>query len=115
MVAAETIILLILKMVFIVVAAHIGLTKLVPMLESVLKTVIKDQKSLDGLTSLLSILILTISATKVIEFGKLTEIQVLSYLDVFQPALDLFMQLVPYFAWVLGGLVVILGIRGLSK
>jgi len=115
MASAEVIVLNILKIIFVVVATHIGLTKLVPMLEQVLGMSISDKKALDGLTSLLSILVLVLAGKTIVDLAKLTEIQILSYLDIFTPALELLFKLVPYFAWVLAGLVVILGIKGLSK
>ena len=115
MASAEVIVLNILKIIFVIVATHIGLTKLVPMLEQVLGMSISDKKALDGLTSLLSILVLVLAGKTIVDLAKLTEIQILSYLDIFTPALELLFKLVPYFAWVLAGLVVILGIKGLSK
>jgi len=115
MASAELIILNILKIIFLIIGGHIALTKIVPMLEDILSMVLKPKEALEGLTSLISILILILVGTEIIKLAAGTEVQVLSYLSIFTPALNLFMSLIPYISWILGGLVVILGLSGLSK
>ena len=111
----ESFIVNILKIVFVVLGGHIILTKVIPLLDSMLKNLIKDNKVVDNFTSLLGILVFVLVGTKIIEFAVATENTVIGYLSVIQPGLDLILSLVPYFGYIFAAAVVIIAVKGIKK
>lgn len=115
MMGFETFIVNLLKIVSIVVAGHITLTKIIPLLDDILKGFIKDNKVVDRFTSLLGILVIVLASIKIIEFAMAMQNKVIGYLDVLKPGLELILSLVPYFGYVFGALVLIIAVRNFRK
>ncbi len=113
--SAEAFIINLLKIISVVVAGHITLTKIIPLLDDMLKGLIKDNKVADRFTSLLGILVIVLASTKIIEFAMATGNKVIGYLDVLKPGLEFVLSLVPYFGYVFAALVLIVAARGFKK
>ena len=111
----EIFIVNILKIVFVIIAGHLAITKIIPLLDEMLKALIKEKKIVDKFTSLLGVLVFVLVGAKIIEFAEATQNQVISYLSVIQPGLDLLLGLVPYFGYVFAATVVIIAVRGIKK
>ena len=111
----ETIILNILKIAFVVLAGHIALTKIIPILDEMLKSLLKDNKIVDSFTSLLGILVFVLVGKSVIEFATATENKVIAYLSVLKPGVDLLLSLIPYFGYIFAAAVVIIALKGIKK
>jgi len=113
--SAESFIVNLLKIVFVVLAGHIALTKIIPLVDDMLKGLIKDTKVVDKFTSLLGILVITLAGIKIIEFAVATENKVVGYLSVLSPGLEFIKGLVPYFGYVFAAVVIIVAARSLRK
>ena len=113
--SAEIFIVILVKIISVVVAGHIILTKIIPLLDNILKGLIKDNKVVDGFTSLLGILVIVLASVKIIEFAIATGNKVIGYLDVLKPGLELILSLVPYFGYLFGALVLIIAVRSFKK
>ncbi|MBI2671762.1 hypothetical protein HYX16_02415 [Candidatus Woesearchaeota archaeon] len=113
--ALEEYIVNLLKIVFVVLAGHISLTKVIPLLDGLLSELIKEKKAVDNFTSLLGILVFVLVGMKIVEFALATQNKIISYLSVVKPGLDLLMSLSSYFGWILAGAVVVLGLRSFRK
>ena len=112
---AELIVTNVIKIVFLIVGGHLAITKVLPMLEDVLSSVLTDKKVLDGLMSLLSVLILVIVGIKVIDLFLATQNPTLAYIGLVRPAFEVLFMLVDYFTWILAGVVVLLGVQWYSQ
>ena len=113
--SVETIIVNILKIVFVVLAGHVALTKIIPMVDAMLKGLIKENKVVDNFTSLLGIFVFVLVGIKIIEFGVATQNTVITYLEIIKPGFELIQSLVPYFGYIFAGVVVIIAVRGIKK
>ena len=105
----------ILKIIFVIVAGHIALTKIIPLVDEMLKALIKETKVVDKFTSLLGVLVFVMVGVKIIEFAAVTQNKVISYLSVIQPGLDLLLSLVPYFGYIFAATVIIIAARSFKK
>ena len=113
--SAETFIINLLKIISVVAAGHIILTKIIPLLDDMLKGLIKDNKVVDKFTSLLGVLVIVLASVKLIEFAVATENKVIGYLTVLKPGLELILSLVPYFGYIFAALVLIIAARSFKK
>ncbi len=104
-----------LKIVFVIVAGHIAITKIIPLIDDMLKALIKETKVVDRFTSLLGILVIVVFGSKIIEFAMATENKVVSYLSVVKPGFDLLLSLVPYFGYIFAAAVVIISVKSFRK
>src|SRR3989344_4445591 len=107
----ETFIVNLLNIAFVVVAGHIAITKIIPLLDGMLKSLIKETKAVDNFTSLLGVLVFVLVGVKVIEFAVATQNSVIGYLTVVKPGLELLLNLVPYFGYIFAGAVAIIALR----
>lgn len=112
---AENFIVNLLKIISVVVAGHIALTKIIPMLDDILKNLTKDNKVVDKFTSLLGILVIVLASVKIIELALAIGNKVISYLDVLKPGLEFILSLVPYFGYIFGALVILIAVRSFKK
>ena len=103
------------KIISIVVAGHITLTKILPLLDEMLQSLVKENKVVDKFTSLLGILVIVLASLKIIEFAMSMQNKVISYLDVLKPGLEFVLSLVPYFSYVFAALVLIIAVRSFKK
>lgn len=103
------------KIISVVVAGHVILTKIIPLLDDMLNGLIKDKKVVDRFTSLLGVLVIVLASIKVIEFAVATQNKVIGYLDVLKPGLELVLSLIPYFGYIFGALVLIIAVRSFKK
>lgn len=113
--AVESIVVNILKIIFVVLAGHVVLTKIIPMLDAMLKGLIKETKVVDNFTSLLGVLVFVLVGVKIIEFATATQNTVIGYLSVVQPGFDFILDLVPYFGYIFAAAVVIVALRGIKR
>lgn len=107
----ETWVVTLLKVVFVIVAGHIAITKIVPLLDEFLSGFIKNEKAVDSFTSLIDIFILVLVGTKIIEFLLETENPVLSYFSALQPSFELLNALFSYLQWILLALIAIVALK----
>ena len=113
--ALEPFITNILKIVFVILGGHILITKVIPLLDELLKSLIKENKVVDNFTSLLGVLVFVLVGVKIIEFATATGNKVISYLDVIKPGLELILGMVPYFGYIFAAAVVVIALKGLKK
>lgn len=103
----------ILKIIFIVIGAHIAITKVLPMLKDALSGL--DKKMINGIISLFAVFILVFAGLKIFEFIAAIGDKTISYLLVIQPAFDLILKLEYYFKYIIIGVIVILGLKAFKK
>jgi len=113
--AAETWIILVLKLVFVLVAGHIAITKIVPLLNDFLLSFIKDKTAVNSFTSLVDILVLILVGSQIVAFIVVADNKVLNYISVLQPALDLLKQLFSYLQWILLVLMAVVALKYLKS
>lgn len=113
--SAENIIVNILKIIFVIIGGHITLTKIIPLLDDMLKSLIKETKAVDKFTSLLGIFVFVIVGVNIINFAVATENKVISYLSVIKPAFELIIGLVPYFGYIFAATVLIITVKSFKK
>jgi len=113
--ALEDFIVNLLKIVFVVLAGHISLTKVIPLLDGILKELVKEKKAVDNFTSLLGILVFVMVGIKIVEFALATQNKIISYLSVVKPGLDLLLSLVPYLGYIFAGMVLLIALRNFRK
>ena len=104
----------ILKIVFVIIAGHIAITKVVPLLNDFLESFIKNSKAIDSFTSLIDIFILVLIGTKIVEFLLATENTVISFISVLEPAFEIFMSLFTYLQWIILALIVVVAIKNIK-
>ncbi len=95
------------KIGFIIAAVHLTLTRIIPMLQSLLETVFKDKKALDSFTSLLGILVLVLAGKEILVFVQELNNTVLNYLLTLQPALAVLSNLIFYIQWIVVAILAI--------
>ena len=100
----------ILKIIVTVIAVHLTLTKIMPLVQDFLLPFI-DKKATDALTSLFGVLIIVLGGTFVMEFVLAIGNPAFSYLSVLQPAFDLLISFIGYLQYVV---IVIIGIAVLK-
>jgi len=108
-------IIFVLKIVFVLVAAHIAITKIVPLLNDFLLSFIKDNKSVNSFTSLIDIFILVLAGSQVIALALEVENTALNYISVLQPAFDVLLQIFIYLQWILLVLIAVVAIKSLKR
>ncbi len=108
---AELWVTTIFKIVFLLAGGYLALWQIIPMLEDFLSGFIKNEKSLDGLMSILiifiSIFILSTFSKILIETGS----KALSFLSVINPSLEFLFNLINPLKWVLLAGIVVLGLK----
>lgn len=114
MVSAEIWIVNLLKILFVIVGAHLAITKVLPMLKNAIEG-LGDKKVIDGLVSLFAVLILVLAGLQIFEFIAAIGSIGFSYLTVIKPAFDLVFGLVYYVKYVILGVIVILGLKAFKK
>lgn len=101
----------ILSAIAIVVGGWGMLTYVFPMIEELLKPIIKDKKSLKAFMGLLNIVILWIVGQGIINYLLRIDNSVLNFLDVLTPALDIFLEFLPYLKWVILGWFIVIAFK----
>lgn len=101
----------IISAIIILIAAHISITIILPKLKDFLSPVIKEDKALSGLMTLLIILIAVLVFKSVIEQLLTLQNATLSLISVFSPGLDLIIGLSRYIGYIVLGFIVVLGIK----
>ena len=108
---AELWIINILKIVFLLLGAHIAITKIVPLLNDFLNSFIKDKRAVDSFTSLIDIFILVTVGLKIVEFALAVQNKALSYVEVLQPGFEVISNLFSYIQWILLALIVVVALK----
>lgn len=103
------------KLGFVIAAVHLTLTRIIPMLQSLLETIFKEKKALDGLTSLLGILVLILAGKEVLTFVQELNNGILNYLLTLQPALAVLLNLVFYLQWVILAVLIVAILKAYKK
>ncbi len=109
--AAEIWISAVLKLLLVIVAGHISITKIIPLLNDFLLSFIKDRKAVDSFTSLIDIFILVLVGTNIVKFILEIDNAALNYVSVLKPALDVIMGLFTYLQWILLALIVVVALK----
>jgi len=108
---AEIWIVSVLKIVFIILAGHIAITKIVPLLNDFLLSFIKDRRSVNSFTSLIDIFILVTVGLKIIEITLEVENKALTYLNILKPGFELIVSLFTYLQWILLALILVVALK----
>mgnify|MGYP001589191753 CR=1 FL=1 len=109
--AVEIWVTILLKVIFVIIAGHIAITKIVPLLNEFLLSFIKNQKAVDSFTSLIDIYILTLVGLKIVTFTLETEHVALKYVEILQPALEVIYGVFNYLQWILLALLVVIALK----
>lgn len=113
MASAELWIVNILKILFVIIGAHLAITKILPMLKDTLSSF--DKKMVNGLISLFAVFIIVFAGLAIFEFITAIGSKGFSYLLVIKPAFDLIYRLEYYFKYIILGIIVILGLKAFKK
>lgn len=108
--AADIWALNILKIVVVVVAVHLTLTKIMPLVDNFLKAFL-DKKSTDALTSLLGVLVIVLGGTMIVEYLLLIGNVVMEYIGVVGAGLELIMKFFEYLQYLI---IVVIGVAVLK-
>ncbi len=95
----------------IVIGGWIMITHIFPIIETMIKPVIKDKKSLGAFMALLNIVILWMVAQGIVIYLLRIDNVYLNYLDIFSAGLDVFLEFLPYLKWVILGWFLILALK----
>lgn len=114
MVSAEIWIVNLLKIIFVVVGAHLAITKVLPMLKSIVDG-LGDKRVSEGIISLFAVFILVFAGLAILDFITAIGSTGLSYLNVIKPAFDLIFRLEYYFKYVILGVIIVLGLKAFKK
>ncbi|MEK6922786.1 MAG: hypothetical protein AABX08_03240 [Nanoarchaeota archaeon] len=112
---AEVWITLILKIIIILIAGHIAITKIVPLLNDFLLSFIKDKSSVNSFTSLIDIFILVLVGAQIVNFVQETDSVALSYISILEPAFNVLKEIFVYLQWILLALIVVVAIKNLKS
>ena len=112
---AEIWITLVLKLAFVLVAGHIAITKIVPLLNDFLLSFIKDKNAANSFTSLIDILVLVLLGSQIVKFILVANNVMLNYIAVLEPAFDLLKELFTYLQWILLVLMAVVALKYLKS
>jgi hypothetical protein len=101
----------VLSCAFIIAMGWLVITKIFPMLEDLLSTVIKDKKGLNSFMGLLNILILWMVAQGIVIYLLKINYEYLNYLDAVSSGLDVVLEFMPYFKWIILGWFILLAFQ----
>ena len=101
----------IISSVIILIAGHIAITIILPKLRDLLNPIIKDEKAISSLMTLLMILVVVLAFTSMIIVLGTLQNEVLNLLNVFRPGLELLTSLGKYIGYLVLGLLVVLGLK----
>jgi len=113
--AAETWVMNILRIGFVVAGTHITLTKIMPLIENYFSLIISNKKIMDSLTSLLGVLMLVIAANLVFGYISAINNSTLNYLLVIRPVVDLLYEFIGYVQWLVIAVFIIGGLKVFKK
>ncbi len=111
----ETWISLILKIILLLGAGHIAITKIVPLLNDFLLSFMKDKNAVNSFTSLIDIFILVLIGLQITAIAQEPNNALFNYISVLQPALDTLKGVFTYLQWILLVLVAVVALRGLKS
>ena len=111
---AELWVTTILKILFLAGGGYLALWQIIPLLEDFLKGFIKEEKSLDGLMSILVIFVSVFIVSALLKLLMETGSKLLGYLNVVSPALDFLISLINPLKWVILAGIVVIGLKNLK-
>ena len=114
MVSAEIWIVNLLKILFVIVGAHLAITKVLPMFKNIVDG-LGDKKVSEGIISLFAVFILVFAGLAIFDFITAIGSIGLSYLTVIKPAFDLIFGLVYYIKYIVLGVIIVLGLKAFKK
>jgi len=97
--------------VIILIAGHISITIILPKLKDFIGPVVKDEKSLAALMTLLVILVAVLALKAEVDLLLTLQNNVLNLLNVFKPGLDLILGIGKYIGYLVLGFIVVLGLK----
>lgn len=97
--------------VIILIASHISITIILPKLKDFISPVVKDEKTLAALMTLLIILVAVLGLKAEIDLLLTLQNNVLNLLNVFKPGLDLILSIGKYIGYLVLGFMVVLGLK----
>ena len=113
--AADIWVITLFKLGLIAVIVHLSLTKIIPLLQDFLGSILKDKKSLEGLTSLLGILILILAGKEVLVVIEALNNAVLNYVLALGPALVVLSNLVYYLQYIIAAVLLVAILKAYKK
>ena len=105
----------ILRIIFILAATHISLTKIIPMVQDFLSSIFKDKKTLDGITSLFGILVLILAVKELLPAIETLNNNILNYLLTLEPALTVLLNFVYYLQFIILAVFVVAVFKAYKK
>jgi len=105
----------ILKLVFIVFATHLTLTRIIPMVQDFLSTLFKEKKALDSFTSLLGILVIILAAKEILPAIQALNNGVVNYLLTLEPAITVLSNLIFYLQYIILAVFVVAVFKAYKK
>lgn len=109
--AVEEWIINLLKIVFVIVAGHIAITRIVPLLNDFLLSFVKNKKSVDSFTSLIDIFVIVLVATKIVEFALNIQNKIIGYVSILGPGLQVLTSVFEYLKWILLALILVIAFK----
>lgn len=109
-------VILSLGMFFAVAAGHIAITKILPRLKVLLKSILKEEEAVNSLMYIFIIYVGLFVLSKLLEllngFGVsfITDIT-----KIIEPGVSILMSLLPYIQWLILGIIVVVGLKSLKK
>ena len=103
------------KLGLIAVIVHLSLTKIIPLLQDFLGSILKEKKSLESLTSLLGILILILAGKEVLVVVEALNNAVLNYVLTLGPALVVLSNLVFYLQYIIAAVLLVAILKAYKK
>lgn len=101
--------------IFIVIGGWFVIMKIFPIVDDLLSTVLKDKKALGAFMGLLNIILLWMIAQGLINYLLKINNQYLNYLDTISSGLDVILEFMPYFKWVIFGWFILLAVQSFHR
>lgn len=112
MVSTSVVVVSILGSILVLVAGHFIITKVLPLLKDLLKSIIKDEKAINALLSIFIIYVAVFAIGKLIPLLVLLEFDLLTkFTEIINPGLALLLDVVPYLQWLVLGVIVVIGLK----
>ncbi|MAG53019.1 MAG: hypothetical protein CMH62_03595 [Nanoarchaeota archaeon] len=113
--ATEVWVINVLGIVFAIVAALLIIVKILPRIRDVADPIIGSETAINGLMSLLVLLVYILLFVGIIALIKNIDNQYLNFISVLDPGVNLFVSLLPYFKWLIFALVLGLSAKYMKK
>ncbi|MAF51064.1 MAG: hypothetical protein CMH64_03140 [Nanoarchaeota archaeon] len=113
--AADIWVINVLGIVFAIVAALLIIIKILPRIRDIADPILGNDEAINGLMSLLVILVYILLFVGIINLIKNIDNPYLNYVSVLDPGVNLFVSLLPYFKWLIFALALGLAAKYIKK